>query len=510
MKLRKAADDMAPNLASVGGGADANTRTGSVSVRAGRAFAIMLFVAAFMKADGQATWRRAYGALDSDQARVVRVMDEERYAVAGSTGSFGSGASDIYLMVIDGNGDPIWSRTIGGVGVDVAEDMLVLPNGDLLIAGTTSSSGSGGYDGFLVRTSSDGTILWQRTYGGSDWDFLRDVRSSANGFLLTGQTYSLGVTGGTAWVLKVDPDGTEQWTDLPDLDLPSSGYASVPTTDGGMATVGTVNDPNGGEDVFVVKYDASNQQQWSIVHGGDSADIGRDIIQTIDGGFSVVGSTRSYSQWVEALHLKLNADGSEAWHRNWGQINDQESMEHLQLSNGEYLSVGYTRTSGGGGKDMFLLKSTVDGDFAFGRTFGGTEDEVGYGLSELSDGFICAGSTDSYGAGSTDVFVVRTALDGTTEFETVSEAFDPLSVTSNEGSVLPIHPNPTSGVLHIPARSSAGRWSLIDASGRTQAEQPYVFGTTRLDADVPSGIYLLRMVGNDGSVATTRVTIVRP
>lgn len=459
----------------------------------------------------QTTWRRAYGALDNEEARVVRVISDDRFGVAGSTGSFGSGASDIYLFVVDGAGDMIWSRTIGGPGVEVASDMLVLPDGGLLLVGTTTSIGAGGYDGYLVRTDVDGAVLWQRTYGGADWDFLYDIRSvGANEFLLTGQTFSFGPNGGNAWILRVDDQGGESWSDVPEVLAPSSGYAATPTSDGGFALVGTVSFGEGSEDVIVVKYDAGDVQEWALPFGGDSADVGRDIVQTQDGGYSIMGSTRSYSQWVEAYHLKLDAAGGEQWYHNWGQINDQEAMEHVELPSGEFMSIGYTRTSGGGGKDMFLLKSAINGDFIYGRTFGGSDDETGYGLVVLPDGFLCAGVTTSYGSGGSDVFVVRAGMDGTTQFETVEDAFDPLSVRQPAMTNLAIHPNPSSGLLNIPAQASAGRWMLSDVSGRAWIDRSYPPGTTRLEADVPSGVYVLRLVGQDGNVAATRVTILRP
>lgn len=459
----------------------------------------------------QTTWRRAYGALDNEEAHVVRVISDDRFAVAGSTGSFGAGGSDIYLFVVDGAGDVIWSRTIGGPGIEVAADMLVLDDGGLLIAGTTTSMGTGGYDGHLVRTDAEGAVLWQRTYGGADWDFLHDIRSNgADEFLLTGQTFSFGPTGGNAWILRVDDEGDELWSDVPEVLAPSSGYAATPTMDGGLALVGTVSFGQGPEDVIVVKYDASDEQEWALPFGGDSVDVGRDIVQTQDGGYSIMGSTRSYSPWVEAYHLKLDAAGGEEWYHNWGQINDQEAMEHVQLSSGEFMSIGYTRTSGGGGKDMFLLKSATDGGFVYGRTFGGSEDDTGYGLVVLQDGFLCAGVTTSYGSGGSDVFVVRAGVDGTTEFETVEDAFDPLSVSERTEVSLAIHPNPSSGLLNIPSQRSAGRWMLTDVGGRVWIDRSYAPGTTRLEADVPSGIYVLRMIGNDGAATATLVTILQP
>ncbi len=150
-----------------------------------------------------------------------------------------------------------------------------------------------------------------------------------------------------------------------------------------------------------------------MLFGGDSTDVGRDIVQTIDGGFSIMGSTRSYSQWVEAYHLKINASGGEDWYRNWGQINDQEALEHVELPTGEFMSIGYTRTSGGGGKDMFLLKSATGHRGVDGGPVGsgGSRGDRNSGYPPVSAfpmAFLCAGVTsDLWFSRARMMFIVR-------------------------------------------------------------------------------------------------------
>jgi hypothetical protein len=455
----------------------------------------------------QSTWRRAYGALDDDRARVVRVVDQDRFVVAGSTGSFGAGASDIYLLMLDADGDVQWSRTIGLGGVDVANDMVVLSDGGLVLAGTSTSGGAGGYDGYLVRTDANGVVVWQRWFGGADWDFFRDIRVIDDELILTGQTFSNGSVAGSAWLLRVDLQGALHWSRSYDLEAASEGAATVVTTDGGYVMTGAIDEPS---DVFVLKLDVDGEQEWFTRAGGDSVDVGLDVITTLDGGYSVVGTTRSWSEWEEGYHIKFDAMGNEQWFRHWGQINDQGSNEHVQLVSGHYMTVGYTKTSGGGGKDMFLLKSEPNGDFSFGRTFGGSGDEIGYGLAILPDGFICAGSTDGYGSGGVDVFVVRTDGNGATQYETVEDAFDPTTV----GEVAPvrftIHPNPSVGEVFITGMGQPSPFALLDKTGRIVDQGVAIPREPVAVHHLADGTYVLRLDLPDGSFTTTRITILRP
>ena len=265
----------------------------------------MVVLAAYSNA--QVTWRYAYGAFDNDRASVVRVVNEDLYFVAGSTGSFGAGASDIYLVALNALGVPQWSRTIGGIGVETAQDLIILADGGSMIVGSTSSQGAGGYDGYLVRTDANGDMLWERTFGGTDWDLLNDIKQvSEDRFLLTGQTYSNGQTAGSGWIMLVDATGEAVWSQAVLCGPGTNGYATASTDDGGFVCTGSISDPNEPSDAFVAKYDAAASLEWMYRYGGDSLDIGRDIVATMDGGYSIMGSTRSYSNWVEAYHLKMD------------------------------------------------------------------------------------------------------------------------------------------------------------------------------------------------------------
>jgi hypothetical protein len=274
---------------------------------------------------------------------------------------------------------------------------------------------------------------------------------------------------------------------------------------------GSFRSEAGDLDGFVAKYDPTGELQWFQAYGGDSLDIARDIIQTADGGYSIVGSTESYSPHTEAWHLRLDAEGEELWFRNWGQIDDQESHEHFELGNGEFITLGYTKTSGGGGKDMFLLKSAPDGWFLFGRTFGGSDDEEGYGLAVLDDGFLCGGYTYSYGGGMSDVFLVRTGLDGTTETDQVISSFDPLSIQDPLPipTTLEVFPNPSDGTFHLGVDQPVQQLKVLDAAGRIVGTPALSPGERTVRTTLPNGSYIVEVLLQDGTSRRARILIVR-
>ena len=249
-----------------------------------------------------------------------------------------------------------------------------------------------------------------------------------------------------------------------------------------------------------MRLDDQNQVAWSDTIGGDSVDFARNVIATLDGGFSVLGSTQSFSNFTEQYHFKLDSLGALVWQKNWGQVNDQEGFEHVQLPTGEFASFGYVRSNGNGGVEMFLLKSTVDGDFIFGQTQGGPEDDIGYSLVKTAGGYVLCGTTKSYGSGTMDVFLIRAYENGFTASDDVVEYFDPLSTADpiSPTSALSLYPNPTTAITHLTTATPLHHAELFDLQGRGVREWS---GRVPEELDLrglPDGVYRFSAIDLEG------------
>lgn len=476
-----------------------------------RGMAVVLFAVTAMGAHAQVSWRRAYGALADDRGMAVRAVNEDLIVAVGRTGSFGEGGGDIYLMAADGNGIPLWSRTIGGPEVEGPHDLRVCANGDLVIAGLVA--GAGGYDGLLVRTDADGELLWTRTFGGDDWDFLYDVKELGDGgFLLTGETFSQGEPGGNAWLLRTDAQGELLWQRTFGGSGAHEGRAAVVAPDGNYVMAGSLLTPDRDRDILVVKVDTEGNELWTRIHGGDSLDVARDIILAPGGGYSIVGDTRSFSIWEEGYQLKLFDDGNLHWQFHWGGVADRSFSEHRALADGEYMIAGHTEGFGGGKKDMILQRMTINGGYIYGNTFGGVEDDMAAAMDLIGTGFLIGGSTLSYGSGGSDLFLVRTNADGLTASEAVQVSFDPLSVREQaaEGPALALYPNPAHGEVHFGTAGSAERVVLRDLSGRVVEVHRLVPGSTSFTSRLADGVYLVEVHVQGGAVALGRIQLLNP
>lgn len=150
---------------------------------------------------------------------------------------------------------------------------------------------------------------------------------------------------------------------------------------------------------------------WTRTFGGTNIDIGHSVQQTTDGGFVVGGYTRSYGTMSgrNALLVKVDADGDSVWIEAFGGDDDDEGYAVRQTADGGYILAGHTKSFGAGGKDVLLIKTDAAGAPDWLRTYGGANDDEGYSVLQTADfGYLVGGVTSSSGAGSRDVWLVKT------------------------------------------------------------------------------------------------------
>jgi len=245
---------------------------------------------------GDVTWNRTFGGSSNDHGRSVQQADDGGYVITGYSRSFGAGRADVYLVKIDADGDLEWNRTYGGPENDDGYSVQQTNDGGYIVAGHTRSHGAGGEDVYLIKTDSEGNLLYNRTFGGPKGDFGRSVhQTSDGGYIIAGYTQSFGAGYGDVYLVRTDPDGYELWSKTyggPELDLGSSVRQTV---DGGYVIAGDTQSFGVGlTDVYLVLIDSEGNQLWNRTFGGSDHDHGNSVIQTVDGSLVFSGHTQSF------------------------------------------------------------------------------------------------------------------------------------------------------------------------------------------------------------------------
>lgn len=376
---------------------------------------------------GQVTWRRTYGGLGIDDAHSVRQTADGGYIVSGSTGSFGNGSSDIYVLRLDDLGTPLWSRVYGGPGVENCISCEELVDG-YVIAGTTSSGTNGSYDMLLIRTDLQGEPIWEKNYGTSDWDLCNAFAVLPDGFILGGISYGGGMQNGGAFIVRTDLNGDTLWTKKLGGAFRMECKGLTRTLDQGIAIAGSMGTSEGPEDGFLSKLDVNGAQQWITPLGGDSTDVLVSVVETQTGDIVACGSTNSQSDVSQIYLVSVDAAGQFQWNQFIGNTADAGGAEIRALNAGGFVFTGYN-TLNAGAKDMILTTVDANGYFQLGNNFGDGNPAEGFAVDATSDGgFVVAGWAEGYGPGLRSVYVVKTDSLGLTLSLSVDAYSDPLPV----------------------------------------------------------------------------------
>jgi hypothetical protein len=361
-------------------------------------------------------WSHTYGGSGDDFAYSVVQTSDGGYALAGFTDSSGEGGFDFYLVKTDSAGNQNWSRTYGGSGDDLAYSLVATSDGGYALAGHTSSFGAGYYDFYLVKTDSAGNLQWSKTYGGTGDDEASSlIQTSDGGYALAGWTDSFGGGGFDFYLVKTDSSGSMVWNRTYGTAGDNRAYSIIQTSDGGYALAGfTDSFGAGGNDFYLVKTNSTGNMQWNMTYGGIGDDEAYSLIQTGDGGYALAGYATSSSAGVGSFWLvKTNSTGAMQWSQTYGSTGDSEAYALVQTTDGGYALGGYTDASGAGGYDVWLVKTDSGGGVQWGSTYGGSSDDYAQSLIKTSDGgYALAGYTDSSGGGGNDFYLVKVDLTG--------------------------------------------------------------------------------------------------
>jgi hypothetical protein len=217
-------------------------------------------------------------------------------------GEFGSQA---WVLITDKEGKRVFGTDWGADLNDDACSVVFLPQGGFAAGGMTVSWGAGGPDFFVTRADKKNDLLWHKEFGGKEPDELQVIEAMPNGqILVAGSTLSFGNGAKDMYVVKVSEEGDALWEQTFGTPRDDIAYALAATPDGGILVAGTsVLGAENKSDIVVMELDDAGNRVWSASLGGAQDDGAYGLAATEHGIFYLTGFTASEGKGKRDLYL---------------------------------------------------------------------------------------------------------------------------------------------------------------------------------------------------------------
>ncbi len=430
-----------------------------------------------ISAQGHKQWDKTLGGYSFENLQFIYQATDASFMIGGysESGRGGDktqeskGGSDYWVVKLAANGNKIWDKAFGTPGNDFLSALQQTSDGNFILGGSASygtsvdksEAGVGDLDYWILKIKPDGTIMWDKTIGGKGYELLNSIMQTKDGGYIMGGWSESGFGGDKTedsnggfdyWVVKiqdVDPDqpSTVAWNYRYGGTSDEGLLTVIKTSDGGYLTggyspsgvSGDKSQPGRGQnDYWIVKTDQDGTKQWDKTFGGAGNDYLNRVVQTLDGGyllagssFSGVGGDKSQSSrgdrdyWI----VKIDAWGKQQWDKTFGGSGADELKKVLLLPTGDYLLAGYSNSpasgeksqSSRGGTDYWLVKINLAGKKIWDKRYGGNLNESLTGIvTAAGGGFLLGGSSASgkngdksqVSQGGSDYWVVRLDKNG--------------------------------------------------------------------------------------------------
>lgn len=426
-------------------------------------------------AAGNIAWQKCYGGTQGEFVNFIMQGSDGNYFILGSSQSSdgdltsNKGYADLWIVKINSSGDIIWQKTYGGSSNEEGKSMTETADGHLWIVGETESadgditSNHGLTDIWLLTLDADGSLIKQKTFGGTYDDYgVSIAETDSSQFIIAGFSYS--------------DNG----------DFPTHYFSTEKC------------------DYVALKIDSSMNLVWAKNYGGNENDNLSGMLNCYD-GFLLYGISDSDNGDITGGHglldgwmIKINSNGLVLWQKSVGGSNNDYLFDIVQCADGYLYAAGATYSTDGdiilnkGEADCWLLKLDPSGPLQWSTTYGGSFSEYASSLILYNDAnAVMAASTYSTDGDITD-------NKGLYDFWIIkTENIAAIGENTSPENIFSVYPNPSDGLVTIPASalSAKARLCIYDVSGRKifcktpEGEKAEIINIS----SVPNGIYFLNI-----------------
>ncbi len=361
---------------------------------------------------------KTFGQQETDRGvGIERALEGNGFVMVGMTESFNAEIEDVYIVKTDSEGQIIWQNTIGGEREDNGWVIKQTLDNHYIIAGFSNSFGSDDWDIYLIKIAPNGQEVWSKTFGGNNDQFAWDLLvTPENHYIIIGQTNDTDNGEVTSLLMKVDDTGSLIWKEQLENQNLNRAFSIVSGEAGSLFFTGLIATKNGSLDGFIAKADDQGVVEWIKTYGGPKNDLCHTIRKSGDGHLLLIGYSKSYgtannSPWL----VKVDQAGKEIWNYTYGSQAEERIVSAYVTEKNQCILLGYIFKQSPEGRhgDLLLLQVDSMGNIEWLKTYGGPKDEeAGQTILMTEDGeLVFTGRTFSRGAGEGDLFLVKVKIE---------------------------------------------------------------------------------------------------
>jgi len=439
-------------------------------------------------------WMRTYGNVDGPGLAIQQTTDGQ-YLIAGYTRE--GEDFDMFLMKIDVNGDMVSTKTYDRGGNDLVWSMQPTKEGGFILAGGTSDP-SNNLEGdiWLIKINNNADTLWTKIYnisGNDNGNFAQ--QTTDGGYIIVGHTNYPRSDKSDGIMIKTDQQGDTQWTKT---DTNAYGFFNVQQiAEEGYIMSGSydIEDTTDGSgynsNPRIIRTDPAGDTIWTRYYETYEISWGSPFCLTTDGGFIFTG--RKFAGWekTDVWIQKVDNQGNPIWSKTYEADETAEGHSVQQTADGGFIILANTGSYYTGGGDIWLIKTDMNGDTLWTKTFGGIEHYKGNEVEQTSDGgYIIVGEKRTTGS-EADIMLIKTDENGNITNTSVDENKSEFGIR--------IFPNPANNLLTI-EKEKPDRYSFEITSLNGQKIQSGTYAGQSQQIDISSfqgGIYLITIQSQD-------------
>jgi hypothetical protein len=436
------------------------------------------------------------------------------------------GARDIWVVKTDKNGTKIWDKSYGP-GLITATAMTATSDGGFIVGGNTDNgigydktdTARGKLDIWIIKVDRNGAKVWDKTLGGSLDDFLGEIIVAPDGSILVAINTSSAVSGdktapsfggADCWVVKLNSNGQKIWDKAFGGSSGDSFYTGFVDKEGNYIFGGTSFSPvsgtktepsRGGNDGWLVKTDANGNKIWDKTLGGDRTDFIQCMAEAKDGGYilgiisnsNISGDKNAGNKGADDCWLvKINKSGNLVWQKTIGGNKKDNSIAiDIDDSGGIYIGLeSLSDISGdktcsfiGPGQDSWIIKTDAEGNL---------EWQSCYEFAALYKATLTSDNDYVLTANRNSLYIIK--LENNIETDvSANYAYDNLE----------IFPNPTINWINIQLKdqnlNEGIEAQIIGSDGRTVQRLFLQLqnSKTQFEINLPDGIYFIKFEVNN-------------